>query len=353
LPNFDLLVWGLFAEREEIDVILFVAIQLLSIGELKLLRTGCMKWIRNVSLTILSIAILLFAFEIALRNFMNPMRIYGVWFVPEMNIKSFKWQSALAWSDKPNKWENFDPNLGWDTNKSGIKEPDGIQLIRQPGHLRVLFIGDSFIFGNEVGNQENIASLTSTTMIGVETINMGVAAYGIDQSYLKLLTKGLAYRPDIVIFAIHPPNYERASLTFFSAPKPRFTLDESGELKLTNHPLAVPSPHMGEELLEQLERESFLFALLKKVIFTKIIPIRERLISEFLQQMNPIILEILEKTKEAVDARLIVLQIPHGKRFHDATTRANLVWRYPLDRQLIALYKNWVYNIWIWIVNFL
>jgi len=71
---------------------------------------------------------------------------------------------------------------------------------------RVLFLGDSFIMGGNVLPEETIAAALGTALDGVEVFNMGVLAYGPDQSLVQLLKDGIDLNPDMVILGIFPAN---------------------------------------------------------------------------------------------------------------------------------------------------
>ena len=72
---------------------------------------------------------------------------------------------------------------------------------------RVLFLGDSFIMGRNVGPNETIvAALGKNLGAGYEVFNMGVLAYGPDQSLLTLMEDGLDLNPDMVILGVFAAN---------------------------------------------------------------------------------------------------------------------------------------------------
>jgi hypothetical protein len=72
---------------------------------------------------------------------------------------------------------------------------------------RVLFFGDSFVLGRNVAPGETIAaSLGKSLGSGYEVLNMGVLAYGPDQSLLALMDHGLDLKPDMVILGVFAAN---------------------------------------------------------------------------------------------------------------------------------------------------
>ena len=53
------------------------------------------------------------------------------------------------------------------------------------GTGRLLCLGDSFTFGEGVGNRDTWCSLLGDAAGGRETVNLGESGYGIDQTFLK------------------------------------------------------------------------------------------------------------------------------------------------------------------------
>jgi hypothetical protein len=150
--------------------------------------------------------------------------------------------------------DRFDPELGW-TLAPGL---DGVRLsgalvhsngagmrgrreyALEPGAaLRVVVLGDSFTFGQCVGDDETFAARLEQRIAPGEVLNLAVHGYGHDQMLLRLRRDGLPYHPDVVLLGFFSPDVERNQLTFRDYAKPRFAL-RGDELVLENVP--VPSP---------------------------------------------------------------------------------------------------------------
>jgi hypothetical protein len=153
----------------------------------------------------------------------------------------------------------FDPELGW-CNKplSGFGEfrydwagarmgaaPLGRE--KTPGVRRVVAIGCSMTHGEEVGAEESWCARVDALRPDLEVVNLGVAAFGIDQALLRLRRDGLALTPDEVWLGILPSAALRVTTLFRPlldhwsldiAFKPRFELDSRGELALVPCPVA-------------------------------------------------------------------------------------------------------------------
>ncbi|MDG2305308.1 MAG: hypothetical protein P8R42_11775 [Candidatus Binatia bacterium] len=126
--------------------------------------------------------------------------------------------------------------------------------------LRIVTVGDSFTFGDEVPDNETwpaqLERLLRQDGVPARVFNLGTNAYGIDQAILRLARDGAPLRPDVVILGLQPENLMRNVnvLRPFFFPdtalplsKPRFILRD-GKLRLRNQPTLTP-----DEILEFLE----------------------------------------------------------------------------------------------------
>jgi hypothetical protein len=152
----------------------------------------------------------------------------------------------------------FDPSLGWRlrpnlvrdaarTNAAGMRGEREFAHERAPGRRRLLLVGDSYTFGSGVRDDETFAAvLAGRHLPGWEVLNLAVPGYGTDQQVLAYEHSGRRYRPDVVVLGFFVRDYGRNLLRFRGYAKPRFELDDAGELRVTGSP--VPAP---EVLLEQ------------------------------------------------------------------------------------------------------
>lgn len=110
---------------------------------------------------------------------------------------------------------------------------------KDAGRLRVVALGDSFTFGEDVGDEETWVHQLGVLDPGLEPVNLGVHAYGHDQMLLTLEEEGPWLQPDLVLVGFVHIDLERNRTAFLDYAKPRFDL-EDGALVLRNVP--VPSP---------------------------------------------------------------------------------------------------------------
>jgi lysophospholipase L1-like esterase len=103
-------------------------------------------------------------------------------------------------------FEGFGPlNVPVKINDSGFRDIDhaGGKL---PGAIRILGLGDSFVFGWGIRAEETFLRRLETRLQGrinrpVETINAGVPGWGLNQYYLYLKRSGVGLSPDLVVVA--------------------------------------------------------------------------------------------------------------------------------------------------------
>jgi hypothetical protein len=159
----------------------------------------------------------------------------------------------------------YDPDLGWAprpyaASRDGQRRVDGggirtdreTALAAPPGVLRIALFGDSFTFGDEVGQDETwgVALERALAARGVasEVLNFGVNAYGTDQAFLRWRRVGRAYHPAVVVLGFQPEDVLRNLNVFrpfyfagseVPLSKPRF-VERDGVLAAVNVPTVPP-----------------------------------------------------------------------------------------------------------------
>lgn len=205
----------------------------------------------GVSAAVLTLALV--ALEVGLRLQASPASLA---FSPESAGKRARFAARFA-ARKPTLFTRghvHDKTLGWvprpnlsryrgigttpvSTNSQGMRGRREVSP-RSAG-LRIVCIGDSFTFGNDVRDDEVWTAQLEEELPGSEVLNLGVSGYGLDQAALRLEGTGLALEPSVVIWMIFRGDLERSMHDFTFAAKPRFRLVE-GELEFGGTP--VPKP---------------------------------------------------------------------------------------------------------------
>lgn len=174
---------------------------------------------------------------------------------------------SVAFREAPGLHTRYDPLLGWSSEPGRIVEQaygpgapirinslgfrgEEIEPAGREGRVRMVCSGDSFTFGQGVGNGQDWCHGLSRLHDGVEAVNMGQPGYGVDQAYLWYVRDGLPLEPDVHVFAFVTGDFTRM-LTAVShgAGKPILRVSR-GQLETGN----VPVPRLRHMVGRAIER---------------------------------------------------------------------------------------------------
>ncbi|MBI4844495.1 MAG: SGNH/GDSL hydrolase family protein, partial [Nitrospirae bacterium] len=214
----------------------------------------------NLLLTTASIAVLLILFEIFL----------ALYFPSKMVDQPIyeEYHPLFGWANKPGTEGDVYYAGGKyfrrRHNSRGLRSSREISYEKPAGVRRVMLLGDSFLWGYGV-NDEDVVSEALQKLLGAdfEIINGAVRGYGTDQELLWLKEEGLKYKPDIVILGFFAGNDwdDISNSVRYGYPKPYYSLN--GRL-LTLH--NVPVPDTRETRKEIFEKPKSSFGRLKKFL---------------------------------------------------------------------------------------
>ena len=147
------------------------------------------------------------------------------------------YDSTKGWVSKPNLRDMpvFDSKV-LSTNSKGFRGTTEYQYIKDQDKIRILVIGDSYTFGEEVSDNETYPFYLQELIQNSEVMNLGMHGYGHDQMLIFLKEEGFRYKPDIVILGFIHPDMTRNMVNFRDYAKPKFELSDEG-LKLTSTPV--------------------------------------------------------------------------------------------------------------------
>jgi hypothetical protein len=128
-----------------------------------------------------------------------------------------------------------------------------------------LVLGDSYVWGFGVDQDEIFTTRMEKLCPGLEVINMGVSGYSTDQELLLFRDKAPVYDPDVVVLVIAENDYEsnaqnRKYVYYY---KPVFQI-ERGEIVLTNHP--VPRANILIRTAAAVAKRSYVLTQINRVI---------------------------------------------------------------------------------------
>lgn len=123
------------------------------------------------------------------------------------------------------------------------------------GRYRIFCTGDSFAFGEGVGDEDTFCHLLGAGRPRIETVNLGQSGYGVDQAFLRYAGEAREIEAHLLLFTFIGPDLSRAGdASFYGFAKPVYRLRD-GELVLEGVPVPETGPtirrfltRLGEEL---------------------------------------------------------------------------------------------------------
>lgn len=232
------------------------------------------------------------------------------------------------------RFTRIDAVLGWYHNRSvsAVSEIEGHRYFesynshgyRSPEHpyekpkgvTRIVVLGDSFVDGSEVGDEELLTWHLQNALPGTEVINLGVYGYSTAQELLTLEHVALRYVPDLVVLVTMTNDFVGNGLNFsFFGPAPRFTLEvDSPRLEPTDGSAAravfratnLPAPGMSF-----LHQHSLVYYFLNHYLYQRLISGRiTRLLEEqkrvlTASEQRDLYRRLVQRMKRVCDERAI------------------------------------------------
>jgi len=183
-------------------------------------------------------------------------------FNPGQRASFERLESFVVTGTPPAASFRIDPDLGWAPPPGGRISlqhydafgcrvgPEPLALERREGVGRVLTLGCSFTLGEEVADDETWVWQLDAALPDHEFGNLAMSAYGLDQALLRYRRDGRKLAADEVWLGWLPVAslrvltvYRPAQRHWAPTPifKPRFRLDDSGELELLPCPVRGPA----------------------------------------------------------------------------------------------------------------
>lgn len=230
-----------------------------------------------------------------------------------------EWRSA-SWKDLTYFWDRYHEVLGWTNqpnyrsdgrvpfkvsiNAQGIRGQQAYELTPAPSVQRIVMVGDSVTFGEEVDDHQTIPSHLQRALPGSEVLNFGVHGYGMGQMVLRLERDALPFKPRRALLVLYlPSNVLRIIKETQVHNKPVFYLKKGGELALRNVP--VPEASRQPWLFRRSFAAAYLFGRPKQ--YAKI---------KHVQSYNRLALALVKRASDAckrAGTELTVVAL-HGSR---------------------------------------
>jgi hypothetical protein len=210
-------------------------------------------------------------------------------------------------------------------NANGYRSPERAYA-KPAGRQRVVVLGDSFVDGSEVGDDELFTWKMEQALGDVDVINLGVYGYQTAQQLVTLEREGLRYSPDAVVLITVPNDLPGNVVGLESfGPAPRFVLDgDSLAFEDLDHPNAreafrvanLPAPRW-------VHHHSTLYYFLNSYIYQRLVADR---ITEFrntrLASLSPddqkeLYRRIVLRIRDICNANRIPLMVVFTHQRHD------------------------------------
>ena len=153
-------------------------------------------------------------------------------------------------------FDRFDASTGWrsrsnirgmrvfgdrilNTNGLGFRGTRDFAYAKTPGKTRILILGDSFTFGDDVSDDETYSYFLEHLLPNTEIMNVAVHGYGHDQMLILLKEVGVRYHADIVMLGFVSADMSRNLLTFRDYAKPSYRMKD-GQLVRQGTPVPTP-----------------------------------------------------------------------------------------------------------------
>ncbi len=171
----------------------------------------------------------------------------------EAYLRIFWYEEFRLWDNEINTAYEFNDRLGWFPKKNIRMNQQGNQNytvvhnsrgFRDHPHQakskkRMLFLGDSFVYGYDVAQNERFTDLLAKALPEWEVLNLGVSGYGTVQQLLLIRDYFDVYRPDVVFHLFqydNDPANNASNIEYGDYYRPYYVL-EQGWLNLKGVPV--------------------------------------------------------------------------------------------------------------------
>jgi hypothetical protein len=119
--------------------------------------------------------------------------------------------ALLGWVNRPDVHlpDFYGPGLEVRINSQRFRSSLDFTHVVPSGKRRIICSGDSFTFGYGVGNNQTWCQRLEAIGPSLETINMGLGGYGVDQAYLWYMRDGAQFDHQLHLFALLTDDFRR------------------------------------------------------------------------------------------------------------------------------------------------
>jgi hypothetical protein len=214
-------------------------------------RSRQSRVVQSVAIVVVTVVITLGGAELVFR--MSGIPFLVKWIAPETRIAQF--DSTLGWVYIPNlsRTQTFEGRpVPMHFNSIGARTSHPGKTF-DPNAPTVIFVGGSFTMGHGVSYEESfVGQLDLMSEFPYQVVNLGVQAYGTDQSLLRLQRHFHDFNTRAVVYIFindhiqRNANYDRRMFYpngRFIGTKPLFAIQSDGSIALEKKPLLYENYH--------------------------------------------------------------------------------------------------------------
>jgi hypothetical protein len=237
----------------------------------------------------------------------------------------------LGWVTVPNfHQENyFAPGIGLRTNSLGFRANEEFTTEVPSNRLRLICSGDSFTFGEGVGNDHTWCQLLESLNPRFQTVNLGESGYGVDQMYLWYKRQAPMLAHDVHLFAFIVEDFRRMQLAnYVGYGKPVLRL-RNGELTSENVPVPRQSSVLPWLQRERVRLQEFRSVKLLSSLAGWVLPVRDAFSDGPTEEQAQIIdkmFENLQQVGRQSNSTLVLVCLPTTVHQHEQSGPAP-AWR--------------------------
>jgi hypothetical protein len=153
---------------------------------------------------------------------------------------TYRYDAELGWAPVPNSSSVVTNarTIHVQHNSLGFRDIE----FERDARPRILFLGDSFVWGVDTEADERFTDLLRNRMPGFNIVNAGVSGYGTDQEYLLLQRIWPKIQPAVVVLIFCADNDRLdnvANIRYDGYQKPYFATAPDGTLQLRGQPVPI------------------------------------------------------------------------------------------------------------------
>lgn len=138
-------------------------------------------------------------------KFIKPQKTYSR--IPQTGSNCYKKEELYYTSLKPNtKCEYNSQEYKTKVNINNLGFRDTKDISEKTDKKRIVFIGDSFTFGQGVSDTESYPKIVENNLVNAEVINAGMPGSELTWSYLMLKNRIVNLKPDTVVIGFYLGN---------------------------------------------------------------------------------------------------------------------------------------------------